>query len=96
MPEIVRAAAESFKHVDNLTILNGAQGVSEIIAQVIGQAGPALDMAQNALKRTPLNGESPPMSRRLTVLRELVRRTPRWPVRRGSPSLGSSVTDSRG
>ena len=50
LPEIVRAAAESFKHVDNLTILNGAQGVSEIIAQVIGQAGPALEMAQGALQ----------------------------------------------
>ena len=52
LPEIVRAAAESFKHVDNLTVLNGAQGISEIIAQVIGQAGPALDMAQGALSRT--------------------------------------------
>src|SRR6185503_15541833 len=49
LPEIVRAAAESFKHVDNLTVLNGAQGISEIIAQVIGQAGPALEMAQAAL-----------------------------------------------
>ena len=61
LPEIVRAAAESFKHVDNLTILNGAQGVSEIIAQVIGQAGPALEMAQNALKRT--NGTAPEPSK---------------------------------
>jgi flotillin len=52
LPEIVRAAAESFKHVDNLTVLNGAQGISEIIAQVIGQAGPALKMAQEALGRT--------------------------------------------
>jgi flotillin len=52
LPEIVAAAAESFKHVDNLTVLNGAQGISEIIAQVIGQAGPALKMAQEALGRT--------------------------------------------
>jgi uncharacterized membrane protein YqiK len=52
LPEIVRAAAESFKHVDNLTVLNGAQGISEIISQVIGQAGPALKMAQEALGRT--------------------------------------------
>src|SRR5919197_323890 len=51
LPEIVRAAAESFKHVDNLTVLNGAQGISEIISQVIGQAGPALKMAQEALGR---------------------------------------------
>ncbi len=52
LPEIVAAAAESFKHVDNLTVLNGAQGISEIISQVIGQAGPALKMAQDALGRT--------------------------------------------
>jgi flotillin len=52
LPDIVRAASESFKHVDNLTVLNGAQGISEIIAQVIGQAGPALEMARDALART--------------------------------------------
>ena len=62
LPEIVRAAAESFKYVDNLTVLNGAQGISEIIAQVIGQAGPALEMAQAALARTrkaATNGAEP-------------------------------------
>jgi uncharacterized membrane protein YqiK len=59
LPEIVRAAAESFKHVDNLTVLNGAQGISEIISQVIGQAGPALKMAQEALGRTNGNGAQP-------------------------------------
>ena len=60
LPEIVRAAAESFKYVDNLTVLNGAQGISEIIAQVIGQAGPALEMAQAALaaRKSP-NGAKP-------------------------------------
>ena len=39
-------------------MLNGAQGISEIIAQVIGQAGPALEMAQGALTRTRANGAS--------------------------------------
>ena len=57
LPDIVRAASESFKHVDNLTVLNGAQGISEIIAQVIGQAGPALEMAQSALAAR--NGHQP-------------------------------------
>src|SRR5689334_10320050 len=56
LPEIVRAASESFKHIDNLTVLNGAAGITEIIAQVIGQAGPALDMAQGALQRSRANG----------------------------------------
>ncbi|HWH93993.1 MAG TPA: hypothetical protein VNT03_09035 [Baekduia sp.] len=49
LPEIVRAAAESFSKVDNLTILNGAQGVGEIMNQVIGQAGPALKLARETL-----------------------------------------------
>jgi uncharacterized membrane protein YqiK len=62
LPEIVRAAAESFKHVDNLTVLNGAQGISEILAQVIGQAGPALELAQGALRRST-NGAAPEPSK---------------------------------
>ena len=49
MPEIVRAAAEAFSKVDNLTILNGAQGVGELMNQVIGQAGPALDLARDTI-----------------------------------------------
>jgi uncharacterized membrane protein YqiK len=49
LPEIVRAAAESFSKVDNLTILNGAQGVGEILNQIIGQAGPALRLARETV-----------------------------------------------
>ena len=43
-------------------MLNGAQGISEIISQVIGQAGPALEMAQAALARVDkkdANGAGP-------------------------------------
>jgi len=49
MPDIVRAAAEAFNKVDNLTILNGAQGVGELMNQVIGQAGPALRLARDTV-----------------------------------------------
>src|SRR3954449_5697207 len=49
LPEIVRAAAEAFGNVDNLTVLNGAQGMGEIMAQVIGQAGPALKLRHDTL-----------------------------------------------
>jgi len=56
MPEIVRAAATSFQNVDNLTVLNGAQGISEILNQVIGQAGPTLRMAREAIGTKPENG----------------------------------------
>jgi flotillin len=49
LPEIVRAAATAFSGVDNLTVLNGAQGIGEIMNQVISQAGPALDLARQTL-----------------------------------------------
>jgi uncharacterized membrane protein YqiK len=57
LPEIVAAAATAFSNVDNLTVLNGAQGISEIMNQVIGQAGPAMKMAKDALGTT--NGAAP-------------------------------------
>ena len=59
LPEIVEAAAMAFSNVDNLTVLNGAQGIGEIMNQVIGQAGPALDLARNALG-TERNGKPEP------------------------------------
>jgi flotillin len=61
LPEIVAAAAGAFRNVDNLTVLNGAQGMSEIMNQVIGQAGPALALAKQALAAT---ATAPPRPRR--------------------------------
>jgi flotillin len=55
LPEIVRAAASAFERVDNLTILNGAAGVGELMNQLIGQAGPALRLARETLA-TPADG----------------------------------------
>src|SRR5262249_33923696 len=49
LPEIVAAAASAFSKVDQLTILNGAQGVAEVMNQVIAQAGPALQLARDTL-----------------------------------------------
>jgi flotillin len=49
LPEIVEAAAGAFRGVDNLTVLNGAQGIAEIMNQIIGQAGPTLELAKRAL-----------------------------------------------
>jgi hypothetical protein len=45
----VEAAAKAFANVDNLTVLNGAQWIAEIMNQVIAQAGPTLDLARTAL-----------------------------------------------
>jgi len=49
LPEIVRAAASSFEHVGNFTVLNGAEGVTAAMAEVIQQAGVLAGMARQAL-----------------------------------------------
>jgi hypothetical protein len=36
LPDIVRAAAESFKGIDNMVVLNGAEGMSGMLQQVMG------------------------------------------------------------
>ncbi len=62
LPEIVAAAASAYSKVDNLTVLNGAQGISEIMNQVIGQAGPALEIARQTFGPTTsakANGAKP-------------------------------------
>ena len=59
MPEIVRAAAQAFSNVDNMTVLNGAQGITEILNQMISQAGPTLDLAKSALRTGNGNGHTP-------------------------------------
>lgn len=61
LPEIVRAAASSFEHVGTFTVLNGAEGVTGAMAEVIQQAGVLAGMARTALKPAePLaNGQAP-------------------------------------
>jgi uncharacterized membrane protein YqiK len=52
MPQIVEAAAGAFRGVDNLTVLNGAQGMSEILNQIIAQAGSSMQLANQLLTNT--------------------------------------------
>jgi len=49
LPEIVRAAASSFDNVGTFTVLNGAQGVTAAMAEVIQQAGALAGIARHAL-----------------------------------------------
>src|SRR6202035_703437 len=60
LPEIVRAAASSFDHVGSFTVLNGAQGVTGAMAEVIQQAGVLAGLARTALMPDgPANGGAP-------------------------------------
>src|SRR5450759_2927784 len=58
MPEIVRAAAEPFAHIGQFTVLNGAQGVTSALGEVIQQAGALVGIARRTIAPmiAPLNG----------------------------------------
>ena len=48
-PAIVEASAKAFSNVDQMIVLNGAAGVSEIMAQVMAQGASGLKFARNVL-----------------------------------------------
>ena len=52
LPDIVRAAASPFEHVGQFTVLNGAQGVTSALSEVIQQAGALAMVARKTI--TPL------------------------------------------
>jgi uncharacterized membrane protein YqiK len=57
MAGIVREAAGAFSKVDNLTVLNGAQGMNEMMSGVVGMATTLLPMVRSALMKP--NPETP-------------------------------------
>ncbi len=63
LPALAAAAAEGIAG-SNLTILNGAEGVSQVVAGLIGQGLTILDTLKNATAATPVNGQpatAPPL-----------------------------------
>ncbi len=48
-PEIVEAAAKPFGNIDNLTVLNGASGLSEALASALSQGVAGLGLARQLL-----------------------------------------------
>jgi uncharacterized membrane protein YqiK len=48
-PAIVEAAAKPFGAIDQMIVLNGAQGVSEALAQALSQGVAGLQLARNLL-----------------------------------------------
>ncbi|WP_028266319.1 flotillin family protein [Arthrobacter sp. MA-N2] len=56
MPAIVAAAAEPFAHVGQLTVLNGGEGLNNMVGGILAQVGNFLPSITGALK----NGKEPP------------------------------------
>ena len=59
LPEIVAAAAAPFEHVDQFTVLNGAQGVTGALAEIIQQAGALTGLARQSLLPAITHAASP-------------------------------------
>jgi flotillin len=55
-PAIVEAAAKPFGDVDQMILLNGAQGLSDVLAQALSQGVTGLQMARNLLAGANGNG----------------------------------------
>jgi uncharacterized membrane protein YqiK len=100
LPEVVRAAASSFEHISNFTVLNGAQGVTAALAEVIQQAGALSNIARDALSPLARPSQAPgsanghavvpkrpePSVRAVAVSTTSADPAPARPSRRGEPA----------
>jgi uncharacterized membrane protein YqiK len=51
-PAIVRAASESVKGIGNMTVLNGGQGVMDLVTQLVGQGAVGFQLARKLIAQT--------------------------------------------
>src|SRR5262249_27039784 len=73
LPAIVEAAAKAFGGVDNMTVLNGAEGMNQLLSQVLSMGAAAAPLIHGVLRSgsatpPPQNGHGegapPPVRRR--------------------------------
>ncbi len=65
LPEIVAAAAAPFEHIGQFTVLNGAQGVTGALAEIIQQAGALTGLARQSLLPALMNASTQPETEQL-------------------------------
>ncbi len=58
-PEIVRAGASAFGSVDNMVVLNGADGVADMLAKALTMGGTGLGLARQLLASMNQNEHAP-------------------------------------
>ncbi|NGO74306.1 flotillin family protein [Streptomyces sp. YC504] len=56
-PEIVRAGAGAFDSVDNMVVLNGADGMSDLLAKALTMGGTGLGLARQLMSAMNGNGQ---------------------------------------
>ncbi len=58
-PEIVRAGASALGNIDNLVVLNGAEGMEDMLGKALTMGGAGLGLAQQ-LMTSIRSGATPP------------------------------------
>lgn len=58
-PEIVQAGASAFGNVDNMVVLNGADGMSDMFAKALTMGGTGLGLARRLLASMNQDGQAP-------------------------------------
>ncbi|MFI6505120.1 SPFH domain-containing protein [Nonomuraea typhae] len=58
-PEVVKAGAQAFGNVDHMVVLNGAQGVEELLAKALTLGGTGLGLARALLNGQTASPEKP-------------------------------------
>lgn len=58
-PEIVKAGASAFGSVDNMVVLNGADGMAEMLTKALTMGGTGLGLARQLLASMNQNGQTP-------------------------------------
>jgi len=59
-PQIVEAASKAFNNIDQMVVLNGADGVSEILGKVMAQGAAGLGVARSLLAKAGSDSRSAP------------------------------------
>ncbi len=71
-PEIVKAGASAFGSVDNMVVLNGADGMADMLAKTLTMGGTGLGLARQLLASMNQNGQTPQDTSSLNGLAEKV------------------------
>ncbi|HUR01454.1 MAG TPA: SPFH domain-containing protein [Nonomuraea sp.] len=77
-PEVVEAGAKAFGNVEHMVVLNGAQGVEEILAKALTLGGAGLGLARTLLSRPASEQPVPAPATPNGANSEVVRETPEF------------------
>jgi flotillin len=58
-PEIVRAGASALGNIDNLVVLNGAEGMEDLLGKALTMGGAGLGLAQKLMTSISADGAAP-------------------------------------